>query len=164
MPPETRRRKKANLFTNDCKYRAKFRAQAKLTLVKSLLYAYGDVPNPYPETIGVLEDILQEYITAICFEAHRVARAGNRQKLKVEDFKFALRHDAIKLGRVEELLSMQKEINEARKTFDNSEGKSLSKVYDEKEDAAAAAPAGATETAEATETSKAPNQEKSPGL
>lgn len=104
----------------------------------------------------MLEDILQEYITAICFEAHRVARAGSRQKLKVEDFKFALRHDAIKLGRVEELLAMQKEINEARKTFDNSEGKSLSKVYDEKEDAAAAAPA------EAGDAKTPQNPEKSP--
>jgi transcription initiation factor TFIID subunit 13 len=34
-------------------------------LVKSLMYAFGDVPNPYPETVNVLEDILQEYIINI---------------------------------------------------------------------------------------------------
>jgi transcription initiation factor TFIID subunit 13 len=52
--------------------------------------------------------------------------------VKVDDFKFALRNDHRKLGRVEELLVLQREINEARKTFDNSEGKSLSRSYVEK--------------------------------
>lgn len=108
--------------------------------IKALLYAFGDVPNPYPETVAVMEDILEEYITRVCYEAQKIARAGNRQKLKVEDFKFALRNDPRKLGRVEELLRLQKEIDQARKTFDNSEGKSLSRVYDEKSDVPTANP------------------------
>lgn len=111
----------------------------------------------------MLEDILQEYITAVCFEAHRIARAGHRQKLKVEDFKFALRHDPIKLGRVEELLAMQKEINEARKTFDNSEGKSLSKVYDEKEEGAAPQQEAPASPASPAKTETEPPTEKSGG-
>ncbi|CAN6664228.1 transcription initiation factor TFIID subunit 13 [Trichomonascus vanleenenianus] len=109
-----RRKRRTNLFTND---------------LKSLMYAFGDVPNPFPESIVCLEDILQEYIINTCHEAYRVAKTSNRQKIKVDDFKFALRRDSRKLGRVEELLMMQREINEARKTFDNSEGKSLSKSY-----------------------------------
>lgn len=107
MPPAFNRRRRTNLFTND---------------LKSLLYAYGDVSNPHPETVAVLEDILQEYIAAMCFEAYRVAKAANRQKLKVDDFKFALRNDPRKLGRVEELLTLQKEIAEAKKMFENDEG------------------------------------------
>lgn len=31
-------------------------------IVKSLMYAFGDVANPDPETVAVLEDILQEYV------------------------------------------------------------------------------------------------------
>jgi transcription initiation factor TFIID subunit 13 len=53
-----------------------------------------------------------------------VAKSANRQKIKVDDFKFAIRKDKIKLGRVEELLYLQKEITEAKKMFDNSEGQS----------------------------------------
>lgn len=116
MAPEIRRRRKANLFTND---------------LRSLLYAYGDVIDPYPETVATLEDILHEYIEIMCQEAYRVARVANRHKLKIDDFKFALRYDPKKLGRAEELLMLQKEIAEARKTIDTSEGKALSKALDD---------------------------------
>ncbi|ODQ65829.1 TFIID-18kDa-domain-containing protein [Nadsonia fulvescens var. elongata DSM 6958] len=112
----TRKRKRSNLFTND---------------LKTLLYAFGDVANPYAETVSTLEDILMEYIIDMCHEAARIAKTANRQKIKVDDFKFVLRNDPKKLGRIEELLSLQKEIAEARKTFDNSEGKNLSKAYNE---------------------------------
>jgi transcription initiation factor TFIID subunit 13 len=41
----------------------------------------------------------------------------------VDDFKVALRNDPTKLGRVEELLHLQKVISEARKQFDTDDGK-----------------------------------------
>lgn len=47
-----------------------------------------------------------------CLEAARIA--GNRNKVKVDDFKFALRDDPKKLGRVEELLVLQKMIADTR--------------------------------------------------
>ena len=31
--------------------------------VKLLMYAFGDDPNPSPESVAVLEDIVTEYIT-----------------------------------------------------------------------------------------------------
>ncbi len=42
-----RKRKKTKFFTND---------------VRSLLYAFGDVANPLPETVSTLEDILISYV------------------------------------------------------------------------------------------------------
>jgi len=51
-----------------------------------------------------------------CIEAARIA--APRHKLKVDDFKIALRNDPRKLGRVEELLYLQKVIADARKQFD----------------------------------------------
>ena len=42
------------------------------------------------------------------------------QLLEVDDFKFALRRDPRKLGRVEELLMMSKVIADARKAFDDN--------------------------------------------
>jgi len=93
------------------------------------MYAFGDDPNPSPESVAVLEDIVTEYINEMvsprpvivklmeqCLEAARIA--APRHKLKVDDFKIALRNDPKKLGRVEELLYLQKVIAEARKQFD----------------------------------------------
>ncbi|KAK9313735.1 transcription initiation factor IID, 18kD subunit-domain-containing protein [Lipomyces starkeyi] len=114
----SRKRKRPNLFTND---------------VRALMYAFGDVPNPERESVAVLEDILTDYIVDMCHEAARMARTTNRNKVKVDDFKFALRRDYRKLGRVEELQRLSKEIHEARKTFDDSEGKSLSKNLGDKD-------------------------------
>ena len=92
------------------------------------MYAFGDDPNSSPESVAVLEDIVTEYINEMvpppwdvwtdgkCIEAARTA--APRHKLKVDDFKIALRNDPKKLGRVEELLYLQKVIAEARKQFD----------------------------------------------
>lgn len=55
-----------------------------------------------------------------CHEAARLATHAKRNKIKVDDFKFALRRDPLKLGRVEELLAMSKEISDARKQFDET--------------------------------------------
>ncbi|CCG82701.1 Transcription factor TFIID complex subunit Taf13 [Taphrina deformans PYCC 5710] len=94
--------KKSNLFAKD---------------LKSMMYAFGD-EDPTQDSINVMEDILTDFITELCTEAGRVA--GPRQKVKVDDFKFVLRNDPKKLGRVEELLSLQKEIQQSRKLFDES--------------------------------------------
>lgn len=39
----------------------------------------------------------------------------------MDDFRFALRRDANKLGRVQELLRMERELKEARKAFDQND-------------------------------------------
>lgn len=91
--------------------------------LSALMYAYGDVAYPHKASVDTLEDILEEYITDICHEAYRVSRPGRKSKIKVDDIKFALRNDHRILGRVEELLVLQKNITEARKQYDTSEGK-----------------------------------------
>ncbi|KAK9478825.1 transcription initiation factor IID, 18kD subunit-domain-containing protein [Lipomyces japonicus] len=113
MDTGSKKRKRANLFTND---------------VRALMYAFGDVHDPDRESVAVLEDILSDYIVDMCHEAARMAKTTNRNKVKVDDFKFALRRDYKKLGRIDELQRLSKEIQQARKTFDDSEGKSLSRA------------------------------------
>lgn len=98
-----------------------------LCTVRSLLFAYGDVIDPEPQTVSTLDDILQDYIIDLCYEASRVSKTAHRTKIKVDDFKFAIRKDAKKLSRVEELLQMQKVIQEAKKIFDDNEGRALAK-------------------------------------
>lgn len=71
----------------------------------------------------VLDEIVTDFIIEICHEAARAASYAGRQKVKVEDFMFAIRKNPIFLGRVQELMDMEKELKEARKQFDVPEGK-----------------------------------------
>lgn len=87
--------------------------------LKSLMYAFGDDKQPALDSVKILEDIVIDYINEMCLEAARVA--GTRNKLKVDDFKFILRNDPRKLGRVEELLTLQRIIADARKQFDDKD-------------------------------------------
>jgi transcription initiation factor TFIID subunit 13 len=96
--------------------------------VRHLLLAYGDpAPHhsfsaePLPETIRVLDEIVTDFILELCHGAAQVAHHARRQKIKVDDFRFALRRDPNKLGRVQELLRMERELKEARKAFDQND-------------------------------------------
>jgi transcription initiation factor TFIID subunit 13 len=51
-----------------------------------------------------------------------VAHHARRAKVKVEDFKFVFRRDPVKLGRVVELLEMEKVLKRKRKAFETDEG------------------------------------------
>lgn len=92
-----------------------------MSLVQLLLYAHGDVPTSLPSTIRVLDEIISDFLISLCFEADRPAQLAGRQKVKLEDFKFAVRKDPLKLGKVEEVFERKKEIDEARKAVDVSD-------------------------------------------
>ncbi|KAJ1929464.1 hypothetical protein IWQ60_001145 [Tieghemiomyces parasiticus] len=87
--------------------------------ISLMMYGFGDVRNPAPDTVGVMEDILVDYLTEMCFQTARGAQRPN--KVTVQDFKFALRHDEKKLARVEELLKMAEVIKESRRLFSDDE-------------------------------------------
>ncbi|POY74625.1 hypothetical protein BMF94_2386 [Rhodotorula taiwanensis] len=82
-----------------------------------MMYGFGD-ETPAPDSIALMEELVIDHITDICVQAHRVST--NRGKIKVDDFRFALRNDPKKLARLDELLFMQEEIARARRGFDNS--------------------------------------------
>ncbi|KZF25560.1 TFIID-18kDa-domain-containing protein [Xylona heveae TC161] len=89
--------------------------------LKALLFAYGDDREPLPETVKVLDEIVTDYIIETCHEAALSASYSRRAKIKVDDFKFALRRDPQKLGRVQELLTMDKVLKQARRQFDEKD-------------------------------------------
>ncbi|KAG0659016.1 hypothetical protein C6P46_005401 [Rhodotorula mucilaginosa] len=80
-----------------------------------MMYGFGD-DTPAPDTIAMMEELVIDHITDIA--TNRVST--NRGKIKVDDFRFALRNDPKKLSRLDELLFMQEEIARARRGFDNS--------------------------------------------
>ncbi|KAH9876183.1 hypothetical protein J1614_004062 [Plenodomus biglobosus] len=106
--------------------------------VEAFLLAFGDNDYPLPETVRVLDEIITDYIIETCHEAASVAHHARRAKIKLDDFKFMLRRDTGKLGRVSEMLETDKELKRKRKAFDTDEGA----VMAEKGDRADGAEAG----------------------
>ncbi|PAN30291.1 hypothetical protein PAHAL_5G342800 [Panicum hallii] len=87
--------------------------------LQHMMYGFGDDPNPLPETVALLEDIVVEYVTDLVHKAQNVA--SKRGKLLTEDFLYLIRKDLRKLHRATELLSMNEELKQARKAFDVDE-------------------------------------------
>ncbi|CAN9244122.1 unnamed protein product [Alternaria alternata] len=90
--------------------------------LEAFLLAFGDNDYPLAETMRVLDEIITDYIIETCHEAASVAHHARRAKIKLDDFKFMLRRDTGKLGRVSEMLETDKELKRKRKAFDTDEG------------------------------------------
>ncbi|KAH8489089.1 hypothetical protein POPTR_014G122500v4 [Populus trichocarpa] len=106
QPSETSFKRKRGMFQKDLQH---------------MMYGFGDDPNPLPETVALVEDIVVEYVTDMAHKAQEIG--SKRGKLSVEDFLFLIRKDPPKLNRCTELLSMQEELKQARKAFEVDEEK-----------------------------------------
>jgi transcription initiation factor TFIID subunit 13 len=88
-----------------------------------MLYGHGDVPQPLDTTKRVLDEFLTDFITELCFEAARAATLAGRQKIKLDDIKFAVRKHPIYLGKVEEVFQKRDMIEKAKKLMDVNDDK-----------------------------------------
>jgi transcription initiation factor TFIID subunit 13 len=86
--------------------------------VNHFLFAHGDSQQPLESTRRVLDEIVTDFITELCFEAARSASQAGRQKIKVDDIKFACRKNPQFLGKIEEVFTKKSDIDKIRKTFD----------------------------------------------
>ncbi|KAI9202175.1 transcription factor TFIID complex subunit Taf13 [Polychytrium aggregatum] len=82
--------------------------------VKQMLYGFGDVINPAPDTVDLMDEMLQEFIVDLCLEAMK----SSNNKVLLNDFLFALRHDPKKYARAHELLEMAKKIARDKRIMD----------------------------------------------
>ncbi|KAG6644996.1 transcription initiation factor TFIID subunit 13-like isoform X1 [Carya illinoinensis] len=99
--------------------------------LQHMMYGFGDDPNPLPESVALVEDIIVEYVTDL---VHKAQDTGSKRgKLSVEDFLYLIRKDTPKLNRCTELLSMNEELKQARKVFESDEEK-LRKVFEADEE------------------------------
>lgn len=79
------------------------------------------MPDSLDSTKRVLDELLTDFIVELSFEADRSAQLAARQKVKLDDFKFACRKDPVKLGKIEEVFAKKAEIDAARKAVDVSD-------------------------------------------
>ncbi|KAL5560977.1 hypothetical protein UlMin_030724 [Ulmus minor] len=112
QPSETSSKRKRGVFQKELQH---------------MMYGFGDDPNPLPESLSLMEDIVVEYITDLVHKAQDIG--SKRGKLAVEDFLFLIRKDVPKLNRCTELLSMNEELKQARKAFETDEEK-LRKAFE----------------------------------
>ncbi|VBB83647.1 Putative Transcription initiation factor TFIID subunit 13 [Podospora comata] len=82
-----------------------------------LLYSHGDARLPLNETVRLLDEVLTDFIQGVSFEATRAAHHAGRQKVKFEDFEFAMRRNPRFMGKIQEVFEKKKEIEAARKNF-----------------------------------------------
>ena len=82
------------------------------------MHGFGDDPNPYTETVDLVEDLVVEFITEMTMKAMEVGKSG---KVHVNDIMFILRKDPKKYARVNDLLRMNEELKKARRAFDDAD-------------------------------------------
>ena len=119
-----RNRGQQNFSDQECKYHADTSSiSTNLNLVQHFLFAHGDVPQSLDSTKRVLDEIITDFITEMCFEAARSAQIANRQKIKVDDVKFACRKNPAYLGKIQEIFDKKAELATVRKIFDANDDK-----------------------------------------
>mmetsp|Transcript_26405 Transcript_26405/g.44226 ORF Transcript_26405/g.44226 Transcript_26405/m.44226 type:complete len:133 (+) Transcript_26405:232-630(+) len=97
-------KRKRGLFTKD---------------LRPMLYGFGDVANPLPETVELMEELVVDYVTDMMHKA--IEGCQTRGRLTHQDLVFLVRKDYRKYSRCLELLDMQEELKRARKNFDFDE-------------------------------------------
>ena len=58
----------------------------------------------------ILDELATDFVIETCHKANQVANLSGRQKVKVDDFKFAIRGNEAMLGKVQELFSSERKI------------------------------------------------------
>ncbi|KAK4692133.1 transcription initiation factor TFIID subunit 13, partial [Lecanoromycetidae sp. Uapishka_2] len=91
--------------------------------LKQMLYAFGDDHDPLDETVRVLDEIVTDFIIETSHTAAKAAEVSGRTKLKIDDFKFAIRKDELSTGRVKELFAADKTLKASRQVLDPAEGR-----------------------------------------
>ena len=82
--------------------------------LSSLMYGFGDDLNPLPESVELLEELLDWFVIDL---SKRALEKAVNLKLKTSDFLQALEGDGKKLARAHELLNLDKVLKQARSTF-----------------------------------------------
>ncbi|ORY44304.1 TFIID-18kDa-domain-containing protein [Rhizoclosmatium globosum] len=78
---------------------------------EQIMYGNGDVLNPAEDTADVMEDMLLMFIEDLCT---KTLQASSNGRLKLTDLTYVLRKDPKKLGRVLELIALDKELAKTR--------------------------------------------------
>lgn len=97
--------------------------------VRMLMIGFGDASSPVPESVNMMEDLLLDFITQWSIQATKISAYAKPKTTGIYyycyfmhniliDFMHVIRKDEKKYTRARELISMDKELKQARETFD----------------------------------------------
>lgn len=83
-----------------------------------MMFVFGEVQDPTPETVNLVEDIVRSQIIELIIQARNLASRRGARYLSAEDLIFLIRHDRAKVNRLRTYLSWK----EVRKHAKDSGG------------------------------------------
>eukprot|EP00288_Rhodomonas_lens_P000148 CAMPEP_0177732548 /NCGR_PEP_ID=MMETSP0484_2-20121128/23177_1 /TAXON_ID=354590 /ORGANISM="Rhodomonas lens, Strain RHODO" /LENGTH=168 /DNA_ID=CAMNT_0019245803 /DNA_START=44 /DNA_END=550 /DNA_ORIENTATION=- len=84
--------------------------------LKRMMYGFGDMEQPLPETVEVMDDIVCEFISRLTEQVVVLSeKRGKKGKLATEDVLFLVRKHPKMYYRAKELIRLDKEIKRASK-------------------------------------------------
>ena len=86
--------------------------------LRYMMYGFGDDPNPYNETVDLVDDLVVEFITEMSLKTMEVGKKG---KMHVDDLLFLIRRDPKKYARIRDLLQMNEELKQAKRIFETNQ-------------------------------------------
>ena len=82
--------------------------------LKYMMHGFGDDPNPYSETVDLMEELVVQFVMEMTLKAMEVGKSG---RVHVNDIIFIIRKDRKKYSRVKDLLMMKEQIDKAKKAL-----------------------------------------------
>ncbi|KAI9304931.1 transcription initiation factor IID, 18kD subunit-domain-containing protein [Cunninghamella echinulata] len=114
---------KNNIPTNEVK-RSKYRFQSE---IQQMMFVFGEVSDPLPETTTLVEDIIRSQVIEIIIQASAQASRKNSRYLTAEDIIFLIRHDHAKVNRLRSFLSWK----DVRKNTKDGTGDPVEEVVED---------------------------------
>ncbi|EKM59866.1 uncharacterized protein PHACADRAFT_88053 [Phanerochaete carnosa HHB-10118-sp] len=75
------------------------------TEISQMMFVFGEVQDPLPETVNLVEDIVRSQIIELIVQARLAAGKRGARYLSAEDLIFLIRHDRAKVNRLRTYLS-----------------------------------------------------------
>ena len=86
--------------------------------LKGLMYGFGDVENPDPESIELLQDYVIEYIQNIAYAAYRRNKRKGSNEISLRDLLYVLKKDKKRYYRIKNLISFYDDTKNLKKKND----------------------------------------------
>ncbi|OCH95927.1 TFIID-18kDa-domain-containing protein [Obba rivulosa] len=73
--------------------------------ISQMMFVFGEVQDPNPETVNLVEDIIRSQLIELILQARSLATRRGARYLSAEDLIFLIRHDRAKVNRLRTYLS-----------------------------------------------------------
>ncbi|KAI8060267.1 transcription initiation factor IID, 18kD subunit-domain-containing protein [Gongronella butleri] len=97
------------------------------TEIQQMMFVFGEVSDPLPETTTLVEDIVRSQVIEILIQASAQASRRNSRYICAEDLIFLIRHDRAKVNRLRLFLSWK----DVRKNTKDGSGDSVEDVMED---------------------------------